>query len=67
MNNIMEAISGVIGQGLEKAFTRRIIRIDTTKHGDEVVTIQNENGQLEHLLKKLVDTELIEQYEIQNR
>mgnify|MGYP003491422877 CR=1 FL=1 len=63
MNNINETILGVINTGLEKAFKRRVIRIDMDRNGNEVVTLQNENGHLEHWLRKLVDKELLEDYE----
>ena len=63
MNNINETILGVINTSLEKAFKRRVIRIDMDRNGNEVVTVQNENGHLEHWLRKLVDKELLEDYE----
>lgn len=62
MNNINETILGVINTSLERAFKRRVIRIDMDKNGNEVVTVQNENGHLEHWLKKLVDEDLLEDY-----
>lgn len=62
MNNINETILGVINTSLERAFKRRVIRIDMDKNGNEIVTVQNENGHLEHWLKKLVDKDLLEDY-----
>ncbi len=62
MNNINETILGVINSSLERAFTRRVVRIDMDKNGNEIVTVQNENGHLEHWLKKLVDKDLLEDY-----
>lgn len=47
----------------------KIIRIDTHKDGQEIVTLQDDNGQLTHEMKKNVSKELLADYkgEITNR
>ena len=40
-----------------------IARIDMDKNGDEIVTLENEHGQLEHVMKKYVSKELLAKYE----
>jgi len=47
----------------------KIVRIDTGKDGSEIVTLEDEHGQLQHTLKKLVPKELLAEYkgEVTNR
>ena len=47
----------------------KIVRIDTHKDGGEIVTLEDEHGQLTHELKKNVSKELLAEYkgEVYNR
>lgn len=48
---------------------QKIVRIDTGIYGDEIVTLEDEHGQLEHIMKKYVSKELLAEYkgEVTNR